>query len=67
MLMSMRRFTLLTNAFSKEGENYAHNVSLHFMRCNYCRIRQTTPIGPAMTAGLTDHVWEIEELVALFD
>ncbi len=65
MRMSMRRFTRLTNAFSKKAANHAHMVALHFMHYNYCRIHQTTRITPAMAAGLTDHVWELEELVAL--
>ena len=67
MQMSMRRFTRLTNAFSKKAENPAHNVALHFMHYNYCRIHQTLRVTPAMEAGLTDHVWEIEELVKLID
>jgi len=65
MRMSMRRFTRLTNAFSKKAENHAHNFALHFMHYNYCRIHQTLRVTPAMQAGLTDHVWEIEELVGL--
>jgi hypothetical protein len=63
----MRRFTRLTNAFSKKAENHAAMVALHFMHYNYCRIHQTLRVTPAMQAGLTDHVWEIEELVALLD
>jgi hypothetical protein len=65
MRMQMRRFTRLANAFSKKIENHAHNVALHFMHYNFCRIHQTLRVTPAMQAGLTDHVWEIEELVAL--
>jgi IS1 family transposase len=65
MRMSMRRFTRLTNGFSKKVENHAHNIALHFMHYNYCRIHQSLRITPAMAAGLTDHVWEIEELVGL--
>ena len=61
----MSRFTPLTNALSKNTENHAHNVASHFMHYNYCRIHQTLRVTPAMQAGLTDHVWEIEELVAL--
>jgi hypothetical protein len=45
--------------------NHAHNVALHFMHYNYCRIHQTLRVTPAMQAGLTDHVWELEELVGL--
>jgi IS1 family transposase len=65
MRMSMRRFTRLTNAFSKKIENHCHNVALHFMHYNYCRIHQTLRITPAMAAGLTDHVWELDELIGL--
>jgi IS1 family transposase len=65
MRMGMRRFTRLTNAFSKKVENHAAMVALHFMHYNFCRIHQTLRITPAMAAGLSDHVWEIEELVAL--
>jgi len=65
MRISMRRFTRLTNAFSKKAENHAHMVALHFMHYNYCRIHQTLRVTPAMAAGLTDQVWEIEELVGL--
>jgi hypothetical protein len=55
----------LTNAFSKKSENLAHNLAIHYMHYNYCRVHQTLRVTPAMQAGLTDHVWEIEELVAL--
>ena len=65
MRMSMRRFTRLTNAFSKKIENHGHNIALHFMHYNFCRVHQTLRVTPAMEAGLTDHVWELEELVAL--
>lgn len=67
MRMSMRRFTRLTNAFSKKVENLMHAVALHFMYYNFCRVHQTLRVTPAMSAGLADHVWEIEELVALLD
>jgi hypothetical protein len=49
------------------GMNHAHNVALHFMHYNYCRIHQRLRVTPAMQAGLTDHVWELEELVTLID
>ena len=65
MRMGMRRFTRLTNGFSKKLENLKHNVALHFMHYNFCRVHQTLRVTPAMESGLTDHVWEIEELVAL--
>jgi hypothetical protein len=65
MRMSMRRFTRLTNAFSKKVENLEHAVALHFMNYNFCRIHQTLRVTPAMEAGLTDHVWDIEEIINL--
>jgi IS1 family transposase len=65
MRMSMRRFTRLTNGFSKKVENLAHAVALHFMHYNFCRVHQTLRVTPAMAAGLSDHVWELSELVAL--
>jgi IS1 family transposase len=67
MRMGMRRFTRLTNAFSKKVENHAAMVALHFMHYNYCRIHQTLRVTPAMQAGLADHVWELDELVGLLD
>lgn len=65
MRMHMRRFTRLTNGFSKKIEMHAHNVALHFAYYNFCKIHQTLRVTPAMEAGLTDHVWDITELVAL--
>jgi IS1 family transposase len=65
MRMGMRRFTRLTNAFSKKIENHGHMVALYFMHYNYCRIHKTLRVTPAMEAGLTDHVWTIEEILAL--
>jgi len=65
MRMALRRFTRLTNAFSKKLENLEHAVSLHFMFYNFCRVHQTLRVTPAMTAGLADHVWSIDELLAL--
>lgn len=67
MRMSMRRFTRLTNASSKKIENHAAAVSLHFMYYNFCRVHQTLRVTPAMEAGLSDHVWSIEELVSLLE
>lgn len=67
MRMSMRRFTRLTNAFSKKAENHAHAVALHFMHYNFCRVHQTLRVTPAMEAGLSDHVWSLEELAALVE
>lgn len=65
MRMHMRRFTRLTNAFSKKVENHMHAVSLHFMYYNFARIHKTLRVTPAMEAGVTDHVWSIEEIVRL--
>ena len=65
MRMSIRRFTRLTNAFSKKVENHCAAVALHFMHYNFCRIHQTLRVTPAMAAGVTDHVWEIGEIVDL--
>lgn len=65
MRMSMRRFTRLTNAFSKKLENHQHSVALHFMYYNFCRIHQSLRVTPAMEAGVTDHVWTLDEVIAL--
>jgi hypothetical protein len=65
MRMSMRRFTRLTNAFSKKLENLEHAVALHYMHYNFCRIHQTLRVTPAMEAGVADHVWELSEVVSL--
>lgn len=65
MRMGMRRFTRLTNGFSKKLENHGHQVALYFMHYNFCRVHKTLRVTPAMEAGLTDHVWTLEELVAL--
>jgi len=67
MRMQMRRFTRLTNAFSKKIDNLGHAVALHFMHYNFCRVHQTLRVTPAMEAGITDHIWSIAELVALLD
>jgi hypothetical protein len=60
-----RRFTRLTNAFSKKIDNHRHSIALHYMFYNFCRVHQTLRCTPAMEAGLTDHVWTLEELIAL--
>jgi IS1 family transposase len=65
MRMSMRRFTRLTNAFSKKAENHALAVSLHFMFYNFGRIHKSLRVTPAMQAGVADHVWSLEEIAAL--
>jgi len=65
MRMSMRRFTRLTNGFSKKAENHAHAVSLHFMHYNFVRIHKTLRVTPAMAAGVTDRLWSIEDVASL--
>jgi IS1 family transposase len=65
MRMSMRRFTRLTNGFSKKIENHIHAVAIHFIHYNFARIHKTLRITPAMAAGLTDHVWSLEEIALL--
>ena len=67
MRMNMRRFTRLTNAFSKKVENLEHSVALHFMHYNFCRIHGSLRVTPAMEAGVADHVWSLEEVIALLD
>ena len=67
MRMQMRRFTRLTNAFSKKVDNLRWAVALHFMHYNFCRVHQTLRVTPAMEAGITDHVWSIEEVVSLLE
>jgi IS1 family transposase len=67
MRMSMRRFTRLTNAFSKKVENHAAAIALYFMYYNFGRVHQTLRVTPAMEAGVASHVWSIAEIVALID
>jgi len=67
MRMSMRRFTRLTNAFSKKLENHAHAVALHFLHYNFARVHKTLRVTPAMEAGIAHHVWSLEEIAALPD
>jgi IS1 family transposase len=67
MRMQMRRFTRLTNAFSKKLENHAHAIAIHYMHYNFCRVHQTLRVTPAMESKLTDHAWEIEELAGLLE
>ena len=67
MRMSMRRFTRLTNAFSKKIENHAWSVALHFMHYNFVRIHQTLKVTPAMEAGVTDRLWDLDDIVRLVD
>lgn len=65
MRMSIRRFTRLTNAFSKKLENHVAALGLHFAYYNFCRIHQSLRVTPAMAAGVTSRIWSVEDLVAL--
>jgi IS1 family transposase len=67
MRMSMRRFTRLTNAFSKKVENLTAAVSLHFFHYNFCRVHKSLGTTPAVAAGVADHVWKLEELIGLLE
>src|SRR5205823_4534551 len=67
MRMFMRRFTRLTNAFSKKVENHAYAVSLHAMFYNFVRIHQTLKVTPAMAAGVTERLWEIGDIVKVLE
>lgn len=67
MWMGMRRFTRLTNAFSKKAENHTYAVELHFMYYNYCRNHKSLRMTPAMAAGLVSRPWDVEDLVALVE
>jgi hypothetical protein len=64
MRMQIRRLTRLTNAFSKKWENLWATLCLHFAYYNLCRIHRSLRVTPAMEAGITDHAWEIAELLA---
>jgi hypothetical protein len=65
MRMSMRRFTRLTNGFSKKVDNLRHAVSLYAVHYNFCRIHQTLRVTPAMEAGLATSVWDVQDIVRL--
>lgn len=67
MRMSMRRFTRLTNGFSKKIENHSHALSLYFMYYNFVRIHKTLRVSPAMEAKVTHHLWSMEDIVNLID
>jgi hypothetical protein len=67
MRMHMRRFTRLTNGFSKKIENHTHQVALHFMYYNFVRIHSAPRMTPAMAAGVTDRLWEVSDIVALWE
>ena len=63
--MQLRRFTRLTNAFSKKLDNHKASRAIHFMHYNFARIHKSLRVTPAMEAGLTDHIWTLEEIAAL--
>ena len=67
MRMGMRRFTPLTNGFSKKIQNHAAMVAIHFIYYNFARIHKTLRVTPAMAAGLADQVWSVEELIRLLE
>jgi IS1 family transposase len=67
MRMQMRRFTRLTNAFSKKIENHIASIAIHYMHYNFCRVHQTLRVTPAMETGIADHVWTIAEMLSILD
>ncbi len=67
MRMSMRRFTRLTNAFSKKLDNHVHALALYFVFYNFCRIHKTLRVSPAMAAGVADRLWSLEDVIARID
>jgi IS1 family transposase len=67
MRMSMRRFTRLTNAFSKKVANHAHAVALHFMHYNFSRIHKTLKVSPAMAAGVSETLWSLQDIITMAD
>lgn len=67
MRMGIRRFTRLTNAFSKKVENHEAAIALHFMHYNFSHVHQTLRVTPAMEVGVADHIWSLEEIVSLLD
>ena len=65
--MTMRRFTRLTNAFSKKIENHTRFIAIHYMHYNFCRIHQSLRVTPAMAAGVTGRLWSVADLVELLE
>jgi hypothetical protein len=67
MRMSMRRFTRLSNGFSKKAENHTHSVAIHFMHYNFVRIHQSLRVTPAMAAGVTTKLWSLTDMVRVIE
>ena len=67
MRMSMRRFTRLTNGFSKKLDNHMHALALYFVHYNFCRIHKSLRVTPAMQAGVTDRLWSLEDVIGRMD
>jgi hypothetical protein len=67
MRMQMRRFTRLTNAFSKKLENHYHALSLYFVFYNFVRLHKAHRMTPAMAAGISDRLWSMDDIVSLMD
>jgi hypothetical protein len=65
MRMGMRRFTRLTNGFSKKIENHDYAIAIHYMHYNFGRVHKSLRVTPAMESGLSDHIWSLEEIAAL--
>jgi hypothetical protein len=65
--MGLRRFTRLTNAFSKKMENHCHALSIYFMHYNFARIHQTTRVTPAMACGVTEKLWDMTDIVRMIE
>jgi len=63
----MRRFTRLTNGFSKKMENHFFALAIHYMHYNFCRVHKTLRVTPAMEAGIADHICSIEEMLSILD
>jgi hypothetical protein len=67
MRMHMRRFTRLTNGFSKKIDNHIASIAIHYMHYNFCRVHQSLRVTPAMEAKIADHVWTIPEMLSNLD
>jgi len=67
MRMSMRRFTRLTNGFSKKLDNHIHALALYFAFYNFCRLHKSLRVSPAMAAGITDRLWSLDDIIDKID